>query len=301
MAFHYKNIGVLAEPIMKTKEYRQPGIDRQLTEDDAERFILEFREGFNEQNYNELVKREHGASPRRMSPRPIHKMRIAHDNVRVRHRRVVKIADSPSDSSEDASSDSSSDVDADVMRNDDVDVAEDFDSSEEEIKKQMREFEALERNQEIQRANVPVALPNIGLPQVNNNELDNEQAELTETQKIDQFWKIINTFGWKLKSFGSPDMNAVRKLSTLPMSMQNVFAEIYEVFYIQLEAILIADDLFIRNNIQPKDHHVVVSHVIASGKETYNNLSAELEFLDNLVMMGECQSLECHLPARMHH
>jgi hypothetical protein len=121
---------------------------------------------------------------------------------------------------------------------------------------------------------------------------------MAQERKVEIFWDVITRLNWRNASEGFVAPATVQGvIDGLADAAKRAFHEIYTLYCDTLMGILNADGMFARNRVNGYTDRVkIVSHVVGLGKDTYETLSADLAFLQILVEMGECQSLDAALP-----
>jgi hypothetical protein len=133
--------------------------------------------------------------------------------------------------------------------------------------------------------NAPMVVP---APNQPHNQPHNQQPPLL-------FWDIVKSLNWHNYSDGAISADSVGRVfrNLTPASLDN-FQIGYANSYRNLDRILTADGMFDRNITAVRS--TVISHVIALGENQYNVLSTDLDLLQFLVEVGECQSLNDKIP-----
>lgn len=144
----------------------------------------------------------------------------------------------------------------------------------------------------------PVGLPAFNVPQLGGN-----IAAMNEVEKTECFWKMITQFEWRNRSDGIINARTIQNIMARQTPLQrDLFKEMYNRHFDMMRERLELDDMFERNGINRLDDRAkVVSHAIAMGQEQFNTLLDDPAFFQFFIETGECQSLDCHLPADMQH
>jgi hypothetical protein len=137
----------------------------------------------------------------------------------------------------------------------------------------------------------PVVHP-VVLPAIAN---EKPYVELNELEKDNMFWTAIDAFAWPAHRH-----NVERTINTWGPVKRQVFKESYAACYEMMSARLTADGMFNRNGIVALSEQAkIISHVIASGRDQYTTLINDLEFLQFIILDGNCVSFDAVLPANI--
>ncbi len=111
------------------------------------------------------------------------------------------------------------------------------------------------------------------------------------------FWDIIESLHWADMPEGNINARQVQQIiSSLSPERRQIFTNCYQAQCELVMARLQQDGMFERNNCNTHALRMkVVSYVIALGRDTYALLMDDLEFLESLIVTGECQSLDAIL------
>lgn len=112
------------------------------------------------------------------------------------------------------------------------------------------------------------------------------------------FWKMIDKFNWHNISDGLVNnANVQHTISKYTLNQRNLFKEYYNNLFGILKEKLELDAMFARNNIvDDTEKAKIISHIIGLGHDQFNTLSDDMEILQFLISMNECQSLHDLLP-----
>lgn len=149
------------------------------------------------------------------------------------------------------------------------------------------------------QAAIPVAAPAVPVPDVPAPDI----SEIPDADRFTKFWQIVGAQGWH--NFGEGELSAGDKtkiranIEKLSPTDNAIFVYCYEKTYIAFKDRLEDDDMFARNGILGDNITKTVSHFIGLGKETYDNMYADLEYCQTLIQMGECQNFNDALPEKI--
>lgn len=117
-------------------------------------------------------------------------------------------------------------------------------------------------------------------------------AELSEPEKESEFWKdIIN-----IKTRGTA------YVAKMDEERREYFKNTYFKYYDAMNERLRFDEMFARNGIDSLVTQAsIISYSIGEGRETYNNLYADLDMYQNLIVIEEYTNFENKLPVDMQH
>lgn len=112
----------------------------------------------------------------------------------------------------------------------------------------------------------------------------------TPAEKTDFFWNRVADVGWQN---GGGQQNRVPK-SFFGRNVDEIAAltEIYSQVFDAAYNIIAADGLFGRYKMSRYDEARLVSHIIALGRDSYENLIGEMSLVDYLWASGDCQSFD---------
>ena len=127
---------------------------------------------------------------------------------------------------------------------------------------------------------------------------DNEIAELDMATLREKFWDIIGQFNWHNVSDGIIQRNVVTNvIERLSATDRRIFRDEYHKLIASTNQILELDGIFDRTNaISREVRATIMSHIIALGDDQYITLINDIEILQFLIEVGECQSLNALLP-----
>lgn len=117
-------------------------------------------------------------------------------------------------------------------------------------------------------------------------------AELSEAEKEREFWKDITN----VKTRGTA------YVAKMDEERREYFKNTYFKYYDAMNERLQSDEMFARNGIDSRVTQAsIISYSIGEGQETYNNLYADLDMYQNLIVIEEYTNFENKLPVDMQH
>jgi len=117
-------------------------------------------------------------------------------------------------------------------------------------------------------------------------------ATLSDPEKESEFWKDITS----VKTRGTA------YVAKMDESRREYFKATYFKYYDMMLERLQFDEMFIRNGIDSlMTQSSIVSYAIGEGREVFDNLFADLDLFQNLIIIEEYTNFENKLPVDMQH
>ncbi len=106
------------------------------------------------------------------------------------------------------------------------------------------------------------------------------------------FWSTVEMFKWVNKSDGIMDIQSVLGLlHSMNSGRKQLFKKKYMKYYERMDDHLCKNDLYLVD--EPNHKKVVISHIIAMGKQVYKSCINDITLVYFMVNEGECQSFDC--------
>ena len=136
-----------------------------------------------------------------------------------------------------------------------------------------------------------------------DNKMTKEIAEnnyniMTDEGRFTAFWKLIDTFEWKLKSDGVLEKNDITKITDKwDLFNEIIFMNIYPIVIKNIEDVL--QNQLNEKKLNKQKKHDAVGHIIAMGQHWYNNIIETPDLAEFLLLDDEMQNFHSNLPKKL--